>query len=169
MKTQFTKNLKAVISLVLAVLTVTTVFSSCSVGKTKIDIEDFVTVEFSSFNKHATPKLTIDYDALENLVEAEKMKKYFAKVNPQEAELYNYYGDSASLWTFIDIKFAEDYKNLANGDTVVVTAFPSSEMESEGQTMKDIVPCLGIKIKDAEIKVEGLVDAKTDIAFSALS
>ncbi len=160
MKTQIAKKLKAVVSLVLAVLTVTTVFSSCSLGKTKIDIEDFVTVEFTSFNKHAKPQLTIDYDAVENLVEAEKMKRYFAKVNPQEAELYNYFGDSASLWTFIDIKFAQEYENLANGDTVVVTAVPSSEMESAGQSLKDIEKGLGVKIKDAEIKVEGLADAK---------
>lgn len=152
--------IKSTLAVILAAATALLSFCSCSLGKTKIDIEEHITVAYSSFNKHAKADMTIDYDSIEALVDSEKMKKYFAKVNPEEAELYDYFGDSASLWTFIDIDFAQEYENLANGDIIVVTATPSSEMESAGETIEDIEKGLGISIKDAEIKVEGLVDAK---------
>lgn len=152
--------IKSTLAVILAAATALLSFCSCSLGKTKIDIEEHITVAYSSFNKHAKADMTIDYDSIEALVDSEKMKKYFAKVNPEEAELYDYFGDSASLWTFIDVDFAQEYENLANGDIIVVTATPSSEMESAGETIEDIEKGLGISIKDAEIKVEGLVDAK---------
>lgn len=169
MKTKNTvKSIKATLAIILAAVTALLTFCSCSAGKKKIDIEDYITVEYSSFNRHATAKLTVDYDAIEALVDDEKMSRYFAKVNPQDAEIYSYYGDSSSLWTFIDIGFAQEYKNLANGDVITVTATPSEEMESAGKTLKDIEKGLGISIKDAEIKVEGLEEAKEIDLFTGI-
>lgn len=167
MKTNNTfKTAKSALALVLALATVIVSFCSCSLARKKVKIEDFVTVEFSSFNKHATASLTVDYDAFNISVDNDKMLKYIKKLNPEAASYYEYYQEPVSLSVFLDVQLAEEYENLANGDVVVVTAVPSEEMESVKQTVEDIEKGLGISIKDAEIEVEGLADAK-EIDFFA--
>lgn len=134
--------------------------ASCSAGGKAVDLQDFATVQFSSFDKHGKADLTVDYNAIMQKLDTKKAQKYFKKVCPEDAELYRQFGDDANLTTYLTIEFAQDYKNLANGDKVVVTAKPSDKMVSANQTLEDIEKGLGIKIKNAEFKVEGLETAK---------
>ena len=153
------KSIKLIITvIILAAILLGT--ASCSAGGKTINLQDFATVQFSSFDRHGKADLSVDYNAIMPKLDTQKAQKYFKKVCPEDAVLYRQFGDDANITTYLTIEFAQDYKNLANGDIVIVTAKPSDKMASANQTLEDVEKGLGIKIKDAEFKVEGLATAK---------
>ena len=151
--------MKKIISII---MTITIVFTltSCSVTRKNIDLKDFVTVTFNSYNGYSSPEMEVDYQLLSHEFDTEKMSKYFKKVRPEDAEIYSQFGDNLNFSTYLNIEFEKDYSHLSNGDKVIVKAVASSEMESAGQTIEDIEKGLGINIKEATFTVEGLKDAK---------
>lgn len=152
-------KIKKIISLILALTTVL-LLASCSIIRKSIDIKDFVTVTFDSYNGYSSPEMEVDYNIFTQQFDTEKMVRYFKKVCPEDAQLYNQYGDDKNISTYFSIEFEKDYHNLSNGDKVVVKPVVSEEMESAGQTIEDVEKGLGVNIKEAEFTVEGLEDAK---------
>lgn len=152
------------IQIVIAALTIVAVVlsvASCSVTRKKIDLKDYVSVEYTSFNGHAGAVLNINNEKLEEDIGVENLKKYFAKLNPDEARFYNSFGDYPEPSEIFTIQLKEKYENLSNGDAVVVEVVPGSLMEEKGQKISDCEKGLGINFKktSVEFKVEGLEDA----------
>lgn len=152
-------KIKKIISIILALVTVFSL-TSCSVTRKSIDLKDFVTVTFDSYNGFSSPEMEVDYQLLSHEFDTEKMVKYFKKVCPEDAQVYNEFGDDQNFSTYLSIEFEKDYNYLSNGDEVVVKTVVSSEMESAGQTIEDVEKGLGVKFKNATFTVEGLEDAK---------
>lgn len=153
-------RIKKMLRLLMIILLILSM-ASCSVSRKKIDIKDYVTVEYTSFEGHAEAKLKIDSEKLDEDIGIENLKKYFAKLNPDEARLYNTYGDYPEAREIFTIRLKEEYKNLSNGNTVVVEIVPGDLMEEKGKKISDCEKGLGIKFKKTtiEYKVEGLEKA----------
>ncbi len=162
-----TITVKKVIAVVLA-LSSLLALCSCSAGREKIDLEDYITIEFSKYNGYGTASIDVDEDAIENLIDYEKAKKFHSELAEGNNELALELAFIESYTDLFDIDFEEDYENLKNGDKVKVIV--TSELEELGYDLKDIEKGLGIKFKDTEItyKVEGLVDAKTLDVFEGI-
>lgn len=67
--------------------------TSCSVTRKSIDLKDFVTVTFDSYNGFSSPEMEVDYQLLSHEFDTEKMVKFFKKVCPEDAQVYNEFGD----------------------------------------------------------------------------
>lgn len=173
---RLTGNVKSIIAAILISATFITLFGSCSVGKKNIKLKDYVTVEFSSFNHHGKSSLEVDYDELDDLIDDNKIAKLLKKSNLFDDADFEYdeidyerVADRFSFEDFITIDFADEYESLSNDDVVIVTASVSDYLFEAGKfELKDIEKALGISIKDAEFKVEGLVDAKEVDFFAPL-
>lgn len=161
MKTNIKNFLKSIIAFV---MTLTLAFSlfSCSVGSKQIDLLDFLSITYSSFNEYATPHLNVDKDAIEEAISREKLEEYFSSVSKQKYDMYKAWGESVYFDDIFQIDFAEDYSNLSNGNTITVRIAPNEELSEVGETIKSIQKGLKISFKDTEIdiKVEGLIDAQ---------
>ena len=150
--------LKKVIAIVLTLSTLLTLCSCGAIGRTKVDIKDYVEVEFDGLNGYATASLNVDYDRLNDLV-AEDMQKFVSKITKDNGELLLF--GLYDISNYIKIDFKEDYSNLSNGDTVTVTVSAQEEtLKLFGIDYKDVEKGLGIKFVDTEVsfKVEGLQD-----------
>lgn len=152
------KIIKKVIAIVLTLSTLLTLCSCGAIGRTKVDIKDYVEVEFDGLNGYATASLNVDYDRLNDLV-AEDMQKFVSKITKDNSELLLF--GLYDIGNYIKIDFKEEYHNLSNGDTVTVTVSPQEEtLKLFGIDYKDVEKGLGIKFVDTEVsfKVEGLQD-----------
>ncbi len=160
-------KVKKIIAVVLAISSLLAL-CSCSVGREKIDLENFITIEFSKYNGYGTVDLDVDEDSIEDLIDAEKAVEFYNELRgvSNEAALALAFIDSYT--DFFKVELAEDYENLENGDKVKVIV--TSRCEELGYELKDVEKGLGIKFKDTEItyKVEGLVDAKTLDVFEGI-
>ena len=152
------KLLKKVTSITLIIATLLALCSCTAGGKTKVDIKEYIEIEYSGMNGHATATLKVDYDGLNELV-AENLKELVSKNNEKYSEFVLY--ELSNIKSYIDIDLKEKYSNLSNGDTVTVTVSAQEEtLKLLGWDFKDVEKELGIKIVDTEIdiKVEGLQD-----------
>ena len=154
------KAIKSVVSIAI-ISTLILTMCSCSIFRKRIDFEDYIEITYSSFNGHAYPHMKIDKSAIEDEITDEKLSKYFSKVCEQEYKMYSAWGESVVFSDIFEVEFAENYKNLSNGDEIIINILPSAMLEDEGETIKSIQKGLGIKIDDTEIKIKvsGLEDA----------
>ena len=132
--------MKDIIKVTAVALVVTILFSlcSCSVGRKRIDLTDYITVEYSSFNGYSYPRMSIDYDGLEKTIEYENMEKYFSKVNKKLYDSFKAWGDSVHFSDLFKVEFAENYSNLSNGDKIVINVSINDELELLGEDMKSV-------------------------------
>lgn len=160
-------KVKKIIAVVLAISSLLAL-CSCSAGREKVDLKDFITIEFSKYNGYGTVSIDVDEDGIENLINYEKAEKFYAELteDSREASLALAFMDEGT--DMFSVELAENYENLSNGDKVKVVV--KSELEQYGCDIKDVAKGLGIKFKDTEItyKVEGLVDAKTLDVFEGI-
>lgn len=136
------------------------VFLLTSCGKTTVDISDYVTVTYDSYNTMGSANVNIDYTGLNSFVDTETVNEYISKFPDGQQSIA--YGYSFNFTELLDIKFKEDYSNLSNGDKVIVTIGLSSDMLSLGETMESMQKALKIRIPETEIEftVKGLQEAK---------
>lgn len=162
-----TNTVKKVIAVVLA-LSSLLALCSCSAGREKIDLEDFITIEFSKYNGYGTASFDVDEDAIDYLIDREKAGEFLTKVAEKNNQLALELAFLDEYTDLFDFEFAEKYENLSNGDKVEIIVV--SELEEFGYEVEDIAKGLGIKFKDTEItyKVEGLVDAKSIDVFEGV-
>ena len=162
-----TITVKKVIAVVLA-LSSLLALCSCSAGREKIDLEDFITIEFAKYNGYGTASIDVDEDAIENLIDREKAGEFVAELSEMGGEIALSLAFIDEYTDLFSVELAEEYENLSNGDKVKVIV--KSELEELGYGLKDVEKELGIKFKDTEItyKVEGLVDAKTIDIFEGI-
>lgn len=172
---RLTGKVKSIIAAILISATFITLFGSCSVGKEKIKLKDYVAVEFSSFNHHGKASLKVDYDELDDFIDDDKITKLLKKSNLFDDDFeygeidYERAAERCSFDDLITIDFPEEYESLSNNDTVIVTASVSDTLFETGEfDLEEVEKILGISIKDAEFKVEGLVDAKEIDFFAPL-
>lgn len=140
--------------LAVTVLTLIAALCSCSIGKKKIDLLDYMEITYYSFDGYATPRFELDKDLVEAEITVEKMEKYFSEVNGEEYEMFKAWGESVYFGDIFEVEFAETYSNLSNGDEIVINIRPTDELERAGETIKSVQKGLGIKFKDTEIKVK---------------
>lgn len=160
-------KVKKIIAVVLAISSLLAL-CSCSAGREKIDLEDYITIEFSKYNGYGTVSIDVDEEGIENLIDYEKKEEFYADLTEdnREASLALAFLDEGT--DMFSVELAEEYENLSNGDKVKVVV--KSELEQFGCDINDIEKGLGIKFKDTEVtyKVEGLVDAKTLDVFEGI-
>lgn len=150
--------LKKVIAIVLTLSTLLTLCSCGAIGRTKVDIKEYVEVEFDGLNGYATASLNVDYDGL-NAVVAENLQKFVSKMSDEQSDFLLL--GLSDIRSYIVFDFKEEYSNLSNGDTVTVTISAQDEILNYlGWDFDDVEKELGIKFVDTEIsfKVEGLQD-----------
>lgn len=152
-------KVKKIIAVVLAISSLLAL-CSCSAGREKIDLEDFITIKFSKYNGYGTANINLDEEALEPLIDYEKASEFCAEIRELGGETTLSLAFLEKYTDLFSVEFVEEYENLSNGDKVKIVV--KSELEEIGYDLKDVEKGLGIKFKDTEItyEVEGLVDAK---------
>ncbi len=171
------KPLIVILSVILAVILVIPLFSLLT--RKTIDMKDYITVTYSSFNGRAKPSLDVDYSGLENAANHKKIAKFYKRYAMKHAikdendleefwdslddSFMEYYGDS-ELYDLIDISFAEEYSDLSNGDKITVKTQATERLD---MSLSKLGRKIGLKFKNADlvIKVEGLADG-TEIDLS---
>ena len=173
------KNYKILLKIAAVSVIIATLFCFCSCGK-KTDVKNAITVEYNGSENHAKPALNINYDELDDLMNAQKAAKYLKKLAKEATkgmdqyeaafEAMDFYEEDISFKTFFTVDFAKEYSELKNGDEVVVKFNPSSLLERHGQTLKDAEKGTGLSLpKEIKYKVEGLEKAKTFDAFKNMN
>lgn len=163
-----TSIIKAVLSAIL-ISVIGLSFCSCGV-KSKINLRDYIQLEFSGLDGKGKMSYNVDRDALNAQIPASKAAKYFAKLNKKtvkgkddtEARLYAMdYESPNGFFSFFCLEWDgneySDYSDLSNGDKITVTVNPSDLMLQADQTFEDVEKALGISVdKTLEFTVEGL-------------
>lgn len=132
--------------------------------KTTINLNDYVTIEFSGYDTLGKATYEFDEDAFcDDYEDKVKMKKQ--KMDSELEELYSYLSDDMDceilLYSCVDGKL-KDASGLSNGDTVVYTWDCNDELAKENFNVK-------FKYKDIEVKVEGLEKAKLVNPFESIN
>lgn len=163
--------------LALALITVALMFVSCD--NASFNISDYITVGFSGGNGHATPTLIVDTLRIESDYTLNKWqidritdrmceaydKSPALKSEIKSRTLYmekirNMLAD-CSVADLVSFEFAEDYKNVSNGDVLRVTAVPNEIGKSlVGNDICALEDFLDVYFKECKIKVSGLADSK---------
>lgn len=160
-------TLKKAIAILLAITTLISL-CSCSVSGTTVNLEEYITVTFSTYNGYGSADLELDDDALEALIDSEKFIKFVNEVgetSDEAAALVQFVGSPTELFK---VKLAEEYNNLSNGDKVkVVVESAASEF---GFELEDVEKGLGISFSATELEFEvtGLKDVKTLNVFEGI-
>ena len=120
---------RTTILLMISLLFVMLPLSSCG-GSKKVSLEKYAEIVFRepTYNGYATPRLEVDTDTLDASVPEETMRKFHKKVS------LALLGSGNKLSDLIYFDFAEDYKNLKNGDTIEVVVKPEADLELCGIT-----------------------------------
>ena len=144
------------IFLVLITLAMVTSFASCGVGAQKIDMRDYVTVTYDSFNGYATADIEVDKEGIMERIDNEKLVAFVKEM----IGYYPLYGTMTAEDLF-DFNFAEEYENLSNGDKIELVVDIDSSFLEFGVTLEEMEKALGIKVsnKNISFKVEGLEEA----------
>ena len=132
--------------------------------KTTINLNDYVTIEFSGYDTQGKATCEFDEEAFGDDYE-DKVKMNKKKVDTELKELYEFLSDDMDcellLYTCVDGKF-KDASGLSNGDTVIYKWDCKDELAKENFNVK-------LKYKDIEVKVEGLKKAKMVNPFESIS
>lgn len=134
------------------------IFTAC--GKTTIDMEDYVTVTYGSYNTMGTVSLDVDYSGLNAQVDPEVIQKYVSKF-PDTKKMLEW-GFSFTMEDIIYISFRETYSRLSNGDKVIVDVKLTDDFASMGETLESMQKALKINLSNTELEftVSGLQEAK---------
>ncbi len=151
------KIFKTVIGIVL-ICAIVTSLSAC--GKTSISLKEHVTVTFSTYEGFGEAKISVDENAINNLVDKESVKAYIKSLSSNQAitEL----SEMVNFSDLLSFNLKENYKNLSNGDEVQVEVTINEMMALAGATLENLQEELKINIKDTVMTftVEGLETAK---------
>ena len=133
------------------------------VGKTKVDMNDYMTVNFDGANGYGSYTTRVEYDLLDPMVEHKDLMKYCKKLAKNEE--YSWVPYAVEDWTdFFDIEMTSYQENgkLYNGDFLIFEIVLDEDIENSDLTVKDVAKGLGIKFKSTEIQVEveGLPEAE---------
>lgn len=133
-------------------------FTGC--GKTKVNFEDYISVEFNGYDTRGIVSLEVNNDAIDDLVEQKKIEKYIGKL-PDGEQLLMWTGN-IRLSQFFNIKLKDTYQDLSNGDKIVVEIEIVKDFEYMGVTFESLQKGLKIKIPQTEMEftVNGLEEAK---------
>lgn len=133
-------------------------FTGC--GKTKVNFEDYISVEFNGYDTRGIVSLEVNNDAIDDLVEQKKIEKYIGKL-PNGEQLLMWTGN-IRLSQFFNIKLKDTYQDLSNGDKIVVEIEIVKDLEYMGVTFESLQKGLKIKIPQTEMEftVNGLEEAK---------
>ena len=105
-------------------------FTGC--GKTKVNFEDYISVEFNGYDTRGVVSLEVNNDAIDDLVEQKKIEKYIGKL-PDGEQLLMWTGN-IRLSQFFNIKLKDTYQDLSNGDKIVVEIEIVKDFESTNCT-----------------------------------
>lgn len=157
------RNYAKILTLFLTIGLCATLVSCASfgLGSKTVRIEDYVQITFddNDYNGYATPSIIIDEEGLDKYANTEKL----AEFNKENEVTFGW--EEYTLSDLLDISFAENYKNLSNGDKIVVKISIQPALESEGLTLDKLCDGLDIKIESTEIEytVSGLEEPKNVI------
>lgn len=148
-------------------LLIATVLTLTSCGSQTIKIQDYIDVKFEpAYNGYAKPILEIDEDSLNELMNPNKTIRFIEELLKSNEDYEDMSDDIVELLseepelipgftTFFDIDFDNNYKELKNGDTVVVKITLNRELEDVVDiTLKEVAKKLGIKISKTEFEFE---------------
>lgn len=123
-----------------------------------VDLQALLRVDFGKYNGYATPSISLDGDALAELINGDVYRANLASVTSKEADLLNTY-DYASLF---QVAFSQAYNKVSNGDVLLATVSPSKDLAALGYTMTDLEEKLLIHFTsyEASYTVSGLEEAK---------
>ena len=140
----------------LVLILIITMFSG---GRTKVDMEDYITVNFSGLNGKGTAQMSIDYTGLSQVSELTSTSKW----SKSELESMIYLlGEEWAKRDMLEHAFKctleADQGTLSNGDKVTVNVAVSDE------TCKALN--IKVKPKTISVKVEGLTQVTAFDAFA---
>lgn len=158
------KNLKGVLIAGAVILVALLVVVLVVTKKTTINLNDYVTIEFSGYDTLGKATYEFDKEAFCDDYE-DKVKINKKKMDSELEELYDYLSDDMDceilLYSCVDGKVKEA-SGLSNGDTVTYKWDCNDELAKENFNVK-------LKYKDIEVKVEGLEKAKLVNPFESIN
>lgn len=142
------------IFLALITLVIITAFASCGgIDTTKeITTQDYVTVVYDGNSGYATASITVDEATLMQEFDQQKLSETFESLMGIPSS------ESVDVFDFFEYKFANEYTNLSNGDTVDVVVVVSEQLSEQGKTLDDIKQLLNVTFTEESITftVDGL-------------
>ncbi len=159
MKTK--RIIKAVVGVVLICAMLTSLFACVKINiPTRVSLKDCLNVTFYKFEGYGQALIDADEDALDTLVDKEKVSAYVKSISSDV--LMQGSSTSVSFSDLLDFNLKENYNNLSNGDKVQVEVTVNEYLALYGETLESLQEGLNIKIKDTEMtfKVEGLETAE---------
>lgn len=152
------KNIfKKVIAIVLVLGTLLTLCSCGAIGGKKVDLKDYIVIKYDGYSGEAKCSMTVDYEGLGALVDAEKRNKNILKlVKENGLESQGYIIEALSYMAcWINVSFAEEYKNISNGDQLKVVVEVDKELVNLfGFTIEDVEKQLGLNFEATEFEIE---------------
>lgn len=155
---KFPKGNKKLLFIGAAVLALVLLVVALSGGRTKVDMKDYVTVNFAGLDGKGTATMTVDYNGLSKVAEITEKTK---KSDPDVAFMISMLGEEWMKREWLESGITctmEETKGLSNGDKVTVKITANDDMCKQ----------LNIKVKDQTItyQVEGLTQVTTFDAFA---
>ena len=126
--------------------------------KQTVDINKLISVDFGKYNGYATPSISINQEYLSSLVNQSVYTDFVNAFSAKIAAALQKYPKYTGLF---EIRFAEAYNNISNGDTVKVIISPNQELVSCGITADTLADGLMLKFDTfgIEYTVSGLEKA----------
>lgn len=104
--------------------------SAC--GTAVISLDEYIDISYGDYNGFGSPRLEIDTNGIDALVEDEKVSQYVSSLTNNElgGELV----DVLNFSDLIDFELKEDYSNLSNGDEIEVEVIINESLSMSGET-----------------------------------
>lgn len=147
------------VALLLTLSSIIGLFAACSsngsIGAKTIDVKDYITINYGKYNGNSEPTFDVDYYSMSAAFDTEKLNKYIETL--PESVQFEFIGIN-SYAHFFNFDFREDYKNISNGDTVIIDVTFDSYLPDYGVSMEDFCKHSGIILKETtlEYTVSGL-------------
>ena len=128
-------------------------------GTKEVELGNYVSVTYGdTYSGYASPKVTLNTELLDSLVDSPKMEEFVSTVLGIQKEAINDRGelfDRSDIPDFSDlffVRFAEEYTNVKNGDTLIVQFKIRSEY-ADKVTFEKIEDLLDVSFDRTELQI----------------
>lgn len=150
-------------------LIIALMLSVTACGKTKINMEDVMTLSFTGVDGYGSYSLDFDWDALDEQLDKEKVYDFCNEKNPMYTSLWWQADGYISLYDMLYLKPSQENGKLKNGDQISFEIAVYEEMLGDC-TLEELEEGLGIQFAQTTISAEvsGLGEAETLEIFSVV-
>ena len=134
-------------------LIIALMLSITACGKTKIDLEEVMTISFGGENGNGWCNFDFDWDALDEQLDKEKVYKFCMQKNPMYTALWWQADGYISLYDMLYVIPQQDIDHLRNGDQISFEIIVDEDVLGDC-TLEELEKGLGIEFAQTTITAE---------------